>query len=634
MLVAVQASVVLGCVVAGLRLKPAHGLLLLIGVVVLLPSALQLPNGVTALPSATRLTALAVGAGLLRTRGRSAFAATPLHLAAGVFAGTALVTGVLVAPSGLSAGATTSAWLGLLDPLLVGLVALACAREAGPRAALRALAVVAVAAVLAGFVEHVTGKALSTLVTDTHGLESRSGQTRIRVGSDFALAYAWTVAALTPALILLLRRHVVGMALALGGCLAAEYWTFSRSVPLGVLVGLLVVMVGLRDRRLSAVLLVATLLVSAGVLSRPSLRERFTAAVDQGAVNVRLERAPVVLDAASHRPVAGLGLGGVAALGVGETDNSFLLTYAELGVPGLVTLLVLVGCGLLLCGRGLRGPPSAGRTTATAALAGAWVLVTAGAVFDAFAVRGTATLLGLLLAAGVAAAETVSGPVAIARPARDRPELRVLLVGLAVAGGMAIASLWPSHVVITAQFSTLSPSALTPNFDQVDMGRQLIATACAVATDAPPAGVQVRCVDSNQAAGVGALRLQAATTERVLAALPELVLRVRTRSPVHDIRAVPILPLWRGAPTAAATAPWSAGIIALLLALLVPSEPFRRLQSRPRRRSGSVNGGDLSSGRRRLLGPALRVGEQASQGGPEVLDSDDLQPLDAGALSP
>ncbi|MCW2499563.1 MAG: hypothetical protein JWN87_1239, partial [Frankiales bacterium] len=63
-----QAVVVLGCVAAGLRWRPAGGLLLLAAVVVLLPAGLHLPTGVTPLLSATRLTALAVGVQLLRRR--------------------------------------------------------------------------------------------------------------------------------------------------------------------------------------------------------------------------------------------------------------------------------------------------------------------------------------------------------------------------------------------------------------------------------------------------------------------------------------------------------------------------------------------------------------------------------------
>ncbi|MGZ6801701.1 MAG: hypothetical protein ACXVFU_01530 [Nocardioidaceae bacterium] len=214
---AVQALVVAGCVAAGLRLRAAHGLALLVGVVVLLPSSVQLPNGVTPLPTATRLTALAVAAALVRRHGRGVLRGTPLHTAAGLYAGTVLLTGVLLAGPELSFGSTLQAWLSLLDPLLVGLVAMGCVRAEGPRAVLVALGAVGLLAVAAGTVEHVTGQPLSALLVRGEGLERRAGQSRVRVGSDFALAFAWTVAALVPAVVALLRRRLVLTLLGLGG---------------------------------------------------------------------------------------------------------------------------------------------------------------------------------------------------------------------------------------------------------------------------------------------------------------------------------------------------------------------------------------------------------------------------------
>ncbi|MCU1594812.1 MAG: O-Antigen ligase, partial [Frankiales bacterium] len=494
---AFDALVVLGCVLGGWRLPPARALLLLTGVVVLLPAGLQLPTGFTPLPTATRLTALAVGAGLLRRREPDLFAATPLNLAAGLYAGVTLLTGVLLAPAELPLGISLPSWLDLLDPLLVGLVALAAARAAGPRAALRALGIVGLVAVVAGLFEHVTGAALSRLLVRADGLELRAGATRIRVGSDFALAFAWTVAALIPAVVVLLRRRGPALACGLLGCLGAAYWSFSRSVPIGIAAGLLVLLLGIRDRRVTLAVLLVGVVCSTLVVSSPSLRDRFTASVDQGALDVRAERAPVVLDAVSKRPVAGLGLGGVAQLHIGETDDSYLLGYAETGIPGVIALLVLVVTGLVLCSRGLRGPPSAGRRTAAVGLAGGIVLLLGAAVFDALSVRGTSELLGLLVGCGAAAAEQVAGRPPRARPTRDLAAARVLFVGLAVAGGMVVATVWPSHVAVVVQFDTLSAADQVPSYDKVDDGRRLIATACAVATAGPPTGVRVQCRDSN-----------------------------------------------------------------------------------------------------------------------------------------
>jgi hypothetical protein len=588
-----QGGLALGCVLAGYRLRPARALLLLCLVVLVLPATVHLPTGVTALLTATRLTALAVAAGLLRRHGTAPFRTTPLHLAAGAYAGLTLVTGVLLAGPALNASVTASAWLDLLDPLLVGAVALACARLAGPRAALVALGSAAAVLVLLGTVEHVTGVSLAGRLFGTGALETRAGQTRVRVGSDFALALAWTVAALAPALVVLLRRRPAVALLSLAGCLAVAYWTFSRTVPLGFAVGLAVLVLGLRDRRVAAGLVAAGLALGLTATAVPSVRARFSSSVDQGAINVRTERAPVVLDAASRHPVAGLGLTGVKALGVPETDESFLLSYAETGVLGLVSLLVVFGGGLVLVGRGLRGPPSPARATAVAALSGALVLVVSGVVFDAFSVRGTAALLGLLLGVGLAAAEDVAGPAPAGSQRRGLPHLRVAAVGLAVVAGMTVSTLWPAHVAVGATFATLTAADESPSFDRVTAGEHLIATACAVATAARRPGLTVSCVDSHTAAGVGALRLEARTQRELALGLVQIAEAVRTRTVVPDFRATPLPPARVGVPTAASTAPVSAGLAVLLLVLLVPLEPLRRLDARTRRWTWTVDRAEL-----------------------------------------
>ena len=630
----VQAVAVLVCVVAGLWLRPSRALLLLAGVVVLVPASLHVPNGFSSLPSATRLTALAVGIGLLRRREAALLRSTPLHLAAAAYAVTTLVAGVLLAGPELPLGGVLSSWLDLMDPLLVGVVALGCARSAGPRASLVALAAIAAAAAAGGLVEHVTGHALASYLVPGGALETRAGQNRVRVGSDFALAFAWTVAALTPALVACLRRRPVLALVALAACLLAAFWSFSRSVPTGFALGLAVLALGLRERRLAALLLVGCVGLGITAVTLPGTQARFSAGVDQGAIDVRVQRTPVVLDAASHHPITGLGLTGVAHLAVGETDDSFLLTYAETGVLGAVALLVLLACGLLLTGRGLRGPPSPGRTTATAALAGILVLVAAGAVFDAFAVRGPATLLGLMLGMGIAASETVAGPALRAQPSRDAPRLRLALVVLAVGGGAAVAALWPGHVAMTATFETLSPSDLSPSFDPVTKGHQLVATVCGAATGSTLPGVKVECADSNTAAGMGTFRIEAASRDQLGQALYSVVILVRTRTAVHDLVATPVGPVRTGAPTAAATAPWSAGLAAVLLVLLLPTEPLRRLDARTRGWTWSVDRRDVGPRPRGLGGPAGRIGQRPGRGGAEAVEPAQLETAAGDALRP
>lgn len=603
---------------------PRAALALLTAVVVLAPATLALPTGFTGQLTVVRLTALAVGLYLL-TRSRPAlWRSTPLHLPVGLLALTTAVTGVLLVGPELPAGRAFGAWADLMTAVLVGVVALACARAAGPTAALASLAGVALVAVALAAVEHVTGHAVSRLVGG-FPLETRAGQTRVRVGSDFALAFAWTMAALTPSLVALLRRRVPLSLLALAGGLAAGYWTFSRSVPLGFALGLVLLAVGLRDRRTVAVLLVAAAGVGLLAVGVPSVRHRFTTGVDQGAIVVRTERAPVVLEAASRHPVAGLGLTGVHALQVGETDDSYLLSYAETGVLGIVALLGVLALAVVLIGRGLRGPPGPARALCSAALAGTAVLAVAGGAFDAFAVRGTADLLALLIGVGLAGAEVVSGPAAIARPLRDLPLLRVTLVLLAVGGGLLVREQAPTHVVQVSLFSTLSPTDLTPSFDKVDAGRRLVATVCAVATQDPPAGVSLDCRDDNTGPGIGVLRVQAASSRELTAALFALGGRVRAHTAVKHLTGATTGPPLRGKDTVWQTAPWWAGAAALLLALVVPSQPLRRLEARSRRWSWTVDRGELLADDVGADRSALGIGEQRLQGRAEPGEVAELQ---------
>lgn len=623
-----QGAVVLGCVLAGLRLRPGPAFALLTGVVVLLPSALQLPNGFTPLPTATRLTALAVAIGLLRQR-PGLWRSTPLTIAAGAYAGITLVTGIVLAPPELPLSAGITAWLALLDPLLVGVVAIACARAAGPRAVLASLGGIALLAVGGGLVEHATGRSLADQLVGTGGLEKRAGSSRIRVGSDFALAFAWTMAALTPAVLGLLRRRTWLTAVGVLGCVLVAYWSFSRSVPLGFAVGLVVLALALRDRRTVALVLACGLALGCAALV-PTVRNRFTAAVDQGALDVRFQRAPLVLDAASARPVTGLGLGGLVDLDVGETDESFLHTYVETGVLGLTALLVLFGCGLVLVGRGLRGPPTLTHTACAVCLAGASVLVVAGTAFDTFAIHGTAALLGLFLGAGAGCADRLCGP---ALRVTGGLRVRAALVGFAVLAGIVVAQTWPQHSALTLRFSTLTVNEQSANYDPVNVGRRRVATVCAVAEGADLPGVSVDCVDTFEASGEGRLRLESRHRDDLGEAVYLLVNRVRTGTLVTDLRAVPELPIRTGRPSAVSTAPWSAGLAALLLVLLVPGEPLRRLHARTRRWTWAVEGDGGLPGDPRPLGPTGGIPEELPEGLPEAREAAEHEPLPAEALS-
>jgi hypothetical protein len=452
-------------------------------------------------------------------------------------------------------------------------------------------------------------------------LETRDGSTRIRGGEEFALAYGWVLAALTPAMLAVRVRRLgpVVPALGLVGCLLGAYWSFSRSAPLGFAVAFAVVAVGLRSWRVTAGLAAATVaLVSAGLLL-PSLSHRFSSAADEGALLVRSARRPAVLEAVADRPLQGLGLTGVADLGIGETDQSFLLSYGETGVVGVVLLVGVVACGLGAAGRGVRGPVTDARAAATVALGGAAVLSAAGAVFDAFAVRGSADLLWLLVAVGVAAAETSSARLPWRLPSAHQLAVRTGGVVMAVGVGAGVAVLWPAHTAVTAQFATLTTTREAGGYDPVDTGRSLVKTVCGVATaiDRRSPGVSVDCHGVEPAAGVGELRVAARSADEAVRTVAAIVSTTREKTRVTALRLSALGPPVRGRPSAVWTAPVSAGLGALLLAVLVP---FQRREPGSGRRSRRMRESDLGPGPLGEFGAPLGTTEQRDETESEPVD--------------
>ena len=560
-----------------------------------------------------------MAAGLVARRGGGPWRATPVHAAAGLAAAVLLMTGVLTAPGDVAIGEPLLRWVALVEPFAVFVVALACLRAAGGagRWTLSALAGVTAAAVLLGVVEHVSGHAWGALVAQLGGLERRGDSTRVRGGEEFALGFAWVLAALVPAVLMRLRRQPVLAALALAACLLAAYWTYTRSAPGAFLLGLVVLVAVARDLRVTAVALAGVIVVGALLAIDPGLAHRFSVGVDPGALAVRGERLPVVLQAAAHRPLQGLGLTGVTRLGIEEIDNSYVLAYATTGVIGLVSLLVtlLVGIGYTARAAGRRGSDVVGP-----ALAGALVLVVAGGLFDVFAVRGTADLLWLLLAVGAAGAENVRGRVVPMRIWSDSDRLRgtVVLVAAALAGGTAVALSAPPRVALSTPFETIPAARLTATYDPVSTGTTLVNTTCGIARayGARHSEVRVTCRDLHAGAGIGVIRVQSSTTERDVAAVGAIAAQVRTSTRVSAIRLDPALPVERGRPTLAATAPVSAGLLVLLLCLLVPRQ---RREPGPGGRDRRVDRGDGLPDLPREQLPAGDIAEQGSEHRPEAV---------------
>ncbi len=226
------------------------------------------------------------------------------------------------------------------------------------------------------------------------------------------------------------------------------------------------------------------------------------------------------------------------------------------------------------------------------------MLVTGGVVFDSLQVRGTADLLWLLLAVGVAASERSVGRQPLLQPWRDVPLLRVALVAGALAAGLVWSYAWPSHTAATVIFETLPPGRLTGFGDPVDEGRRLIGTTCAVAEvyAARNEEISLDCRDLNGPSGVGELRAEAADAERATQALVELAQLVVEQTRVQNLTFRPVVPPQTGRPTVVRTAPVWLPLSMLLLVLVVPSGPLRSLERRladPRGWSRRVDGEDV-----------------------------------------
>src|SRR3954452_20459755 len=200
-----------------------------------------------------------------------------------------------------------------------------------------------------------------------------------------------------------LRRSPI-LLLVGGGSLvvSAIYWSYARSALFGVLVALIVTGLAARDRRVGIVVCAAVALGVTAFVFAPQLSHHFSTAVDQGSIDVREQRIPIVLEAVAHRPWTGLGLGGLLPLGLPSTDATYLLIYGEAGVAGLAGLIGLLGVAAFGVARGVAAQPRELRRAAAACLGGALAVVAAGLGFDSMALVGTADILWIAVGIGVA----------------------------------------------------------------------------------------------------------------------------------------------------------------------------------------------------------------------------------------
>jgi hypothetical protein len=567
----------------------------LVAVTVLVPGALRLHGAVSGYVTIHRvvLAAALFGLALRVRRGEvpaSVLRTTPVHVAFLAFLAVALALGVALAAPTTSTDDAFEKLVAFLDQFVFFVAVLAYARAIPEeRHVLWIVAGALLAAVAVGVGEYVTGRSWGSLFAAERGvvgrgLGERGGAPRVRGGAEFALAYAWSLALLAPLAVCAAVRHrrAALAPLLLAAAVAGMYFSFTRSAFVGLFLALgLLWLGGRRDRRVGAILALAV--VGAGLVYAfsPSLADPFFSERARASARVRSVRLPFVLDLAARDPLTGLGFTGLQAFGIGATDTSYLLLYADLGTVGLATFMVLYVTAIACAGRGIRGadplPPAAAFGAAVASL------VATGSL-DLFGIVSTPKAFWLVAALGVAFCERRVGPAPVLR----RPTLRrAALVPAGALLGLVVALAAPVRASVTYELETITTAQEAPyRAPTGSPGEILVNTACGLVADlaATLRDARLFCRDDflTRSPSGGLVRVEAATpaaAERVVGRVRDLL---GARLPSAQLTRVG-LPT-SGRPSWARTAPAWLAVLALGVALLAPAPrlPSRRA-ARPRR---------------------------------------------------
>lgn len=523
---------------------------------------------------------------------RSALRPTRVHVALVGLVLVSLLVGVGLVDSGDPVQGALARLFDLLDQLGVLVVFLALLRQQrdlrpAVRAAGVAVGIACVVAVLEYLTKHSLGEFLFRQLPSQRPtpaatpLNGRDGEVRVRVGAEFALQFAWLVVMLLPVLAVAAlgarRRQALWAAGAVGLGLLAVYWSFTRTA-LAASVAVLVLAALLSGRRVLA-LLGTALVVLGGLayLAVPAVSRHLDVAADAGSVDARTLRLAPILEVVSHHPVRGLGLGELKASGYRVTDNAYLLQYVELGVIGVVLLVLL----LLVAGaetvRALRLVPTADRAVVAACVAGVTAYALSAATYDAFTLIQGTHLLWFLVALPIVLAERHAPPAA----PRELPRLAVLAAGAAVGGllvGGLVYAVAPTHVAQRFTMTTL-PLAVDsrPDDDFVD-GERAIDTACFGMRSLALARVDLDCTDPKGPAGLAAVRVSAPTRRQVDQAVETYTTLLRSSLRLRSAQLFPAADPAGGRMTWARTAPvWlPLAAVCLVLAFGGRRRPDRR----------------------------------------------------------
>lgn len=560
------------------------------GVLLLIPGFLPVPNPWSPNITIGRvvIVAFVVRLFLDTERGvvpRRVFRPDRVLLSLLAFLGIATGVGLLLADHVTRVGGGAFRWWQIVDFVLVYTGALAGLRAVNDRRwALRLLASFAVAlagiailerlAISGGYAHWWYGKRAGPSYFGSQSLEVRGGL-RVRASAAFALEFGWVCALLMPVVTCVStgsRRLAVRAA---PGALAlAAVWTVSRSGLAGLGAGLLVTLaISKLEAGITRYVVFLAAIAAIALLIVPAIASDFrgTRAAQEASTQARANRWPEAAAAAAVTPITGRGLGTLKALGIQSVDNSYLLTYVEMGVVGLVGFVGVLAAALLTTFRSLRGPPDAGLRRERAAIAAIPILGVAGAwAYDLFALPLSQAIVWIAVAMCATTAEQWPSTTRRFVPPTSRAVLVVITLVITLVVGLVMRAESTSHASSRYAFETLSPRVVAvASGPALVTGTVLAETACDLVEVERSRldDVQLRCRVDGRAQGLGEVWIQtrdAATTQVVA---QEIASRVQEFLPAFHLRRSE--PISEGRPSPAQTAPvWLPMLVMWLLAVL------------------------------------------------------------------
>jgi hypothetical protein len=560
----------------------------LIAFTLLVPHVLVLPGTTRWLP-VDRVVLLAFIAGLLKMAWdghipTSAFRPTRVQAAFGIFLMVAFISGVTLNEAGVKVSASLFSLAGLVEQFLVLGGVLVAARVVGPRRVAWSLAGIVTALAVIALTERLFHYSYSRLwfehlsqvtAIQARELEVRGTAVRVRGAAQFALEFGWVCAMVLPLVTVwaVRARRWLWALIAPAAIGFAAILSVSRSPMLGIALGIVAILVGTRfDRRLTVLLIAGALAGGLFFLNSPQLRNSLASAQKTDSVASRDRRRIALAEDVSHHPYTGLGLAATSSAGLESTDNGYLLVYASLGVPGLLTLSVALATALAVTLSPVFRRRAEDPALPVALAAGILAGILAGGAYDLFTTPLSSNLLWILAALGTAVAELGRLP----SRSRVRPERLVIfpLVGAGV--GLLVWALAPTHTADRFRFDAIpTPQLINTQGSEQLVGRILINTDCGVIKRriASVADTTVKCQDLKSGPGSGEVRIEGRTKAEVSRAV-SAVARIGAQ---HSIGGSVT-----GKPTFARTAPVWGAAAGLEAALLFP--PLGVLDPRRRRR--------------------------------------------------